>query len=247
MKTGAEPKKIAILAALLVVAALVLYFNVFSGDSAPARPVSPVVVAPVIANPAPIVAAPSPAIPGAPGDRRRASKNGTISEFKIRQGVEPGQEKPDPATIDPTLRLDLLAKVQQVEPAAAMRNIFQYGAAPPPPAPAKPIELPKDIPKIAINKQPAAPAPPSGPPPPPPAPTAPPMTFKYYGYKVSKSDGRKQAFLLDGDDIIIAGENDPVKLERYKVVRIGVSSITIEDSQFKSTQTLQLQADAAAL
>ena len=65
------------------------------------------------------------------------------------------------------------------------------------------------------------------------------MTFKYYGYKVSKSDGRKQAFLLDGDDIIIAGENDPVKLERYKVVRIGVSSITIEDTQFKSTQTLQ--------
>ena len=40
MKTGAEPKKIAILAALLVVAALVLYFNVFSGDSAPAGVIS---------------------------------------------------------------------------------------------------------------------------------------------------------------------------------------------------------------
>jgi len=71
------------------------------------------------------------------------------------------------------------------------------------------------------------------------------MTFKYYGYKVSKSDGRKQAFLLDGDDIIIAGENDAVKSGRYKVVRIGVNSITIEDTQFKSTQTLQLQTDAA--
>ena len=71
------------------------------------------------------------------------------------------------------------------------------------------------------------------------------MTFKYYGYKVSKADGRKEAFLLDGDDIIIAGENDAVKRGRYKVVKIGVNSITIEDTQFRSTQTLQLQEDAA--
>ena len=164
-----------------------------------------------------------------------------VSEFKIRQGVEPGEEKPDPATIDPTLRLDLLAKLQQVEPPATMRNIFQYGAAPPPPAAAKPVELPKNTPKIAINQP---PPPPPGPPPPPPVPTPPPMTFKYYGYKVSKSDGRKEAFLLDGDEIIIAGENDDMKRGRYKVVRIGVNSITIEDTQFKSTQTLQLQEDA---
>jgi hypothetical protein len=165
-----------------------------------------------------------------------------VSEFKIRQGVEPGEDKPDPATIDPTLRLDLLAKLQQVEPPASMRNIFQYGAAPPPAAVAvKPVDLPKNTPKIAINQPPPKPA---GPPPPPAAPTAPPMTFKYYGYKVSKSDGRREAFLLDGDEIIIAGENDDMKRGRYKVVRIGINSITIEDTQFKSTQTLPLQEDA---
>jgi hypothetical protein len=239
MKTGAEPKKVAILAALLLIAAAVLYFNVFAGDSDSKTRGSPVVSAPVVAAPIP-----RPATRGAvPADRRRASKNSLVSEFKIRQGTPPGEEKPDPATIDPTLRLDLLAKLQQVEPPASMRNIFQYGAAPPPPAAAvKPVELPKNTPKIAINQIGAAlPIPPS----PPPAPTAPPMTFKYYGYKVSKSDGRKEAFLLDGDDIIIAGENDSVKRGRYKVVRIGVNSITIEDTQFKSTQTLQLQTDAA--
>jgi hypothetical protein len=243
MKTGAEPKKVAILAALLVTAAAVLYFNVFAGDSD-----SKATVSPVAAVSAPPVAAltPRPAIPGAVSeDRRRASKNGLVSEFKIRQGTPPGEEKPDPATIDPTLRLDLLAKLQEVEPPASMRNIFQYGAAPPPPATvaAKPVELPKNTPKIAIN--PLSAAGPSGPPPPPAAPTAPPMTFKYYGYKITKADGRKEAFLLDGDDIIIAGENDSMKRGRYKVVRIGVSSITIEDTQFKSTQTLQLQTDAA--
>ncbi len=50
------------------------------------------------------------------------------------------------------------------------------------------------------------------------------MTFKYYGYKILKSSGRKEAFLLDGDDIIIAGEDEPVKRGRYKVVKIGVNS-----------------------
>lgn len=230
MTKGTEPKKVAILVALLVVAALVLYFNVFSGDSTPARTVSPVPVA--------LTPVPAPATPAA--ERRRASKNGVVSEFKIREGVEPGQEKPDPATIDPTLRLDLLAKLQKVEPPATIRNIFQYGAAPPP-VPVKPVELPTNTPKIAINQPPPKP---SGPPPPPPAPTAPPMTFKYYGYKVTKADGHKEAFLLDGEDIIIAGENESVKRGRYKVVRIGINSITIEDTQFKSTQTLPLQEDA---
>jgi hypothetical protein len=241
MKTGADPKKLLILAALLLIAAVVLYFNVFAGDSDSNKTVRSVTPAPVVAVPVTATSTSRPATPGG-GDRRRASKNGTVSEFKIRQGVEPGEDKPDPATIDPTLRLDLLAKLQKVEPPASMRNIFQYGAAPPPPVAAvKPIELPKNTAKIAINQP---PAPPPGPPPPPPAPTAPLMTFKYYGYKVSKSDGRKEAFLLDGDEIIIAGENDDVKRGRYKVVRIGVNSITIEDTQFKSSQTLPLQEDA---
>jgi len=66
------------------------------------------------------------------------------------------------------------------------------------------------------------------------------MTFKYYGYKVSKSDGHKAAFLLDGEDILIAGEDDTVK-RHYRVVKIANTSITIEDTDFKSTQTLPLQ------
>jgi hypothetical protein len=230
VKSGAEPKKIAILVGLLVVAGLVLYFNVFAGDSESPRP--------VVASAPPPSAASAPVTVRKKSDRRTGGKSSN-QEFKLRQGVEAGESEPDPASIDPTLRLDLLAKVQQVEPPAQMRNIFQYGAAPPPP---KPIELPKNPPKIAINQ----PPPPvqTGPPPTPPPPSAPPISFKYYGYKVSKSDGRKQAFLLDGEDIIVAGENEDVKRGRYKIIRIGTTSITIEDTQFKSSQTLPLQEDA---
>jgi hypothetical protein len=236
MKTGAEPKKVVILAALLLVGGIVLYFNVFAGDSN-SKPAS-VRVAPVVA--VPVISSPAPSAPGR-SERRRTSKNSVNpDEFKFRQGTAPGEDKPDPATIDPTLRLDILAKLQQVEAPLSMRNIFQYGAAPPPPV--APVVMPTGTKKIEVRDHP----PPVTPPPPsaPVAPTAPPITFKYYGYKVSKSDGRKEAFLLDGEDIFIAGENDSVKLGRYKVVRIGVNSITIEDTQFKSTQTLQLQPDA---
>jgi hypothetical protein len=122
--------------------------------------------------------------------------------------------------------------------------VFQYGSAPPPPS-EKPIVLPH-APTINIGR--GGPAPPPQPPPPtgpPPAPRAPAMTFKYYGYSISKTDGSKQAFLLDGDDIIIAVENESVKRGRYKVVAIGLTSITIEDTQFKSTQTLRIQEEAA--
>jgi hypothetical protein len=51
---------------------------------------------------------------------------------------------------------------------------------------------------------------------------------------------------LDGEDIIIAGEGDMVK-KRYKIVRIGVNSAVVEDTQFKSNnqQTLPLEAEMA--
>jgi len=249
MTLGAEPKKVAILCALLAVAAVILYINVFQGDAdvpAPRAAVSPSAApATRMATQTPVAPGPLPLSPDSAGSpsRRREQKSSAVSEFKPRQGYARPEDKPDPATIDPNLRLDLLARVQSVELAGASRNVFQYGSAQAPP---KPVELPKNPPTIPINRPPvAAPAPPvaSGPPP---APQAPPMTFKYYGFKVSKKDGRKQAFLLDGDDIIIAGENDVVKKGRYRVVRIGVNTIEVEDTQFKSTQTLKLEEGAPA-
>ena len=36
-----------------------------------------------------------------------------------------------------------------------------------------------------------------------------------------------------------------MKRGRYKIVRIGPNSITVEDTQFKANQTLPLQEDAA--
>ena len=49
----------------------------------------------------------------------------------------------------------------------------------------------------------------------------------------------RRAFFLDGDDILVAGENETVK-NRYKIVRIGVNSAVVEDTTNKNQQTLPL-------
>lgn len=242
MKLGAEPKKVAILAGLLVIAAIALYVNVFSDDSGPA-PTRPAAVPVPAAAPAPVAAAPRGGRSARPVQRTTSSR-GVATAWNLRLGSRNPEERPDPATIDPTLHLELIAKLQGVELGPPGRNLFVFGAPPPPPA-AK-VDLPKNVPKIPVTG-PGAP-PPAGsaaPPGPPPAPQAPPMTFKYYGYKVSKTDGHKAAFLLDGEDILVAGETETIK-GHYRIVRIDVGSITIEDTQFKSQQKLNLQDVPAA-
>ena len=152
------------------------------------------------------------------------------------------KHKGDTSTIDPRLRLDLLAKVQAVELTPAERNLFQFGAAPPPPTdpgqiiPKTPAQIKAE--QARLSQVQAAQQAASGPPPPPP------ITLKYYGYTAQRADGRKRAFFLDGDDIFVAAEGELIK-KRYKVVRIGVNSVEVEDTQFNHTQMLPLTEEAA--
>ena len=79
---------------------------------------------------------------------------------------------------------------------------------------------------------------------PPPEPKAPPIPLKFYGFVNKTKVGDKRAFFLDGEDIVIAGEGDLIK-KRYKIVRIGVNSAVVEDTEFHSNnqQTLPLEAE----
>jgi hypothetical protein len=143
-------------------------------------------------------------------------------------------------TIDPTLRWDLLAKVQAVKLEGGSRNLFAAGAPPLPPEPTVPVKGGMHGTQVSQ----IGPQPPPGPPPAPLPPQAPPITLKYYGYSSARGDNRKRAFFLDGDDILVAAEGETVK-KRYRVVRIGVNSVVMEDTQFKHEQTLPLQEEAA--
>lgn len=233
MKLGTEPKKVGILAVLAVVGLYSFYANALSGPEVPvsARTAPPPPVTPSVAAPSG-TAAPT---------RRRES---TASSTQFRPSLRPRrpEDRIDPAKIDPTLRLDLLAKVQAIEPVGGGRNLFQFGPPPPPPeAKSKePLIVPKTpaqiAQEIAARKAQEAAEPPKPPPPP--------INLRYYGFSTLREDGRKRAFFLDGEEILVATEGETLK-RRYKVIRIGVNSVVMEDTESKNQQTLPLQEEAA--
>lgn len=241
MKLGAEPKKIALLIALLLGAAYALYTNLAPSPSGGSRE-------PKARPAAARLATPPDAVP--PSDSRTAAARPTMprrTEQEFRLSFK--QKGVDPSTIDPKLRLDLLAKVRSVDVGPAERNLFAWGSAPPPVLSAEVKKVGPIVPK---------PPPPGGPgsdiaggsPHTPP----PPITLKYYGYTAQRSDGHKRAFFSEGDcsgnaaptaecDIFVAAEGELI-LKRYKVVRIGASSAEVEDTQFKHTQPLPITQES---
>jgi hypothetical protein len=234
---GAEPKKLAALGVCVALAGWAYFANSAPGDSGPAagaststRPVAQVAS----------TASTQTTAAAKPG-RLRGKQRGAQSEYgEFRPSLKPKKDAvPDRASIDPTLRLDLLQKLRDVKFEGATRSLFESGGAPA--AMVAAANIPK-VPKIIVAAK-----PPIGPqPPPPPAPKieppAPPIPLKFYGFISPRSvtSGAKRAFFLDGDDIIVATEGQTIK-NRYKIVRIGVNSAVVEDTQFKNhQQTLPL-------
>jgi hypothetical protein len=154
-----------------------------------------------------------------------------IADFKPSLKLPDGV---DVSRIDPALRLDLLAKVRNVELAGGTRSLFEFSQPPaPPPAKVKPI-----VPTTPVVPPPST-VTPTGPPEPAKPPPPPPISLKFYGYAGTTRGGTRRAFFLDGDDILVAGENETVK-NRYKIVRIGVNSAVVEDTTSNTQQTLPL-------
>jgi len=169
--------------------------------------------------------------------RTKAAVRGAASqEFRPSLKIRP-EDRPNYATIDPTLRNDLLAKVQAVKIEGGSRSLFQFST------PAKPVEM-----AAAIKPAPRmyGPEPPPKPVPPPPPPPPPPITLKFFGFSKARTDGPKRAFFMDGDDIYIAAEGELVK-KRYRVVRIDANSVVMEDTEHKNNrQTIALQQEQAS-
>ncbi len=229
MKAGAEPKKVAILVGLLAVAAYLLY-DQFQPDPGSRPAAAPARTAP----PARQIRSAADELLGGGGAAKTRSSQRIMKEFKpVLKRSKPG-EGPDPVKLDPTLRQDLLAKVQSLDYQTAERNLFQFGTPKPKVDPqaeaAKEAAAP---PKANGPGGPAANTPPAKAPPPP-------IQLKYYGYANRPGDTRRRALLMDGEEIFVAVEGEVLR-RRYRVVRIGINSIVIEDVEFKSEQTLPLQ------
>jgi hypothetical protein len=233
MKLGAnEPKKLIFLGVLVALGAYLAYTNLFSsGDGAPAAVRSS---APV-AEPSPISAPAAPSKSLSPRTSPRSTA-GRGEEFHPVLRSKRPEDRIDPATVDPTLRLDLLAKVQSTEPSDTGRNLFQFGA---PPVKAAAIKQPE--PKVIPRPMPVAPVVAAAPPgPPPPAP----IPLRYYGSSSASGSSPKTAFFLDGDEILMAKEGETLK-RRYRVLRISVNSVVMEDTESKRQQTIPITEDLA--
>ena len=124
-------------------------------------------------------------------------------------------KKPHVESLDPTLRLDLLATSEKTQYEGNGRNIFVSQAEdvkiPTPIAPGH-TDQQKDDGHIYT---------------PPPVGAAPPIPLKFYGFASSPGEP-KRVFLKMGEDVFVAGEGEIVN-RRYKVMRISNSSVEIQD------------------
>jgi len=191
VQLGLENKKKATWAAVLgVVAVLFFAYEFIPLLTTPSTPDSSAQAAsPVI----PAVKVPKPGV-------RVAAAKGSKKASKVE-------------SLDPTLKLDLLASSEKTEYQGNGRNIFVSQAED------------VQIPKVATVVSPDQLGPQQWHPPAPPPPQ--PIPLKFYGFASSPGEPKK-IFLKNGDDVFVAGEGEIVD-RRYKVIRITNTNVEIQD------------------
>jgi len=224
---GADRKRLVILGGLVVLLVAVYFINRTPDSGAP----QPQAASNLPNDPVALKRLPSNSVTPMPPQRQTARRSETAIEdfkpsFKLPEGA-------DVSRIDPTLKLDLMAKLRDLPLEGGERSLFDFGAPPKPKTPPPPVQPIKPVtPPPTTAETPPAPVVPVKPPPPP-------IPLKFYGYVNPSRGGVRQAFFLDGDDIFVAGENEMIR-NRYKVIRIGVNSAVVEDTANKNQQTLPL-------
>jgi hypothetical protein len=235
---GAEPKKVVILGGLAVVLIVVYFIN--RTPDVPQQAAS--IATPAARNPVPLesLGARARSVQSAAGLTPQGADTGSARRGQTAiQDFKPTLKLPDGvdvSRIDPALKLNLLAQLQNLPLEGGERSLFEFGAPPKPKTPTPTVAPVKPITPLPTSET-------SGVPATPPKPVIPPIPLKYYGY-VSESravapGAAKRAFFLDGEDIVVAGENDLIH-NRFKIIRIGVNSAVVEDTTNKNEQTLPL-------
>ncbi len=241
MNLGANSRNIKVLAVLLPSAAFAVYSSFFSSGSSPAVPAPPAVKIPeklktidLAQDSARAVAGGGPRNTSPPLISRggnTATRRNTSQEWTPRVGGRRPEDRADPAKTDPTLHLELLARLQNVPTATAGRSLFDFSAAP--------VKVPDDVKILPKGAKPpeaakAAMPPPPGPTGPPAEPPPPPIPLKFYGF-VQGEGGRRAFFRIGEEDIFVASEGQTVQ-NRYRIVRIGLSAAVVEDTQVRNNQ-----------
>jgi len=142
----------------------------------------------------------------------------TAATTSGRPGARPGLRSAKKITagdnLDPMLRLDELAATERIQYEGSGRNIFVSLAADiPKPAASGVTGGAQEQARIIYT--------------PPPVPPAQPIPLKFFGF-ASKPGEPKKVFLVQGEDVFVAGEGEIVD-RRYKVIRISPNSVEMQD------------------
>ena len=214
MRIGAQERgKLIALLALAAVCVPLLYRNVL-------LPEEPLVPAALPADSATLAdTEPGPGPRQALSSPRSASRPASRNVRALRDNTMSQQQL---AALDPTLRVEQLERSRQVSYSGESRNIFQF-YTPPPSEPAPAPVVPTPAPRSPSSRAPQ------------------PLTIplKFYGIASRPGNLQKKAFLTDGEEIFIGEEGDLIA-KRYKIIRIGVNSIEVEDSRDQRREQLPL-------
>ena len=199
------------------------YDSFFGGSPNPAA-TAPVVSAPVTRPSSVGEAAEGASV--AAGNGRTGQGAGQAAGQASAPGVAAKRMASTSSSLDPTLDESAMLRTESLVYSGSGRNIFSAISAPV-------LVIPKNVPKARPGVVlPVLPPAPVGPPPPPP------INIKYFGTAV-RLNGRRQAFLLSGEDVYLASEGDIVA-RRYRIVSIGATNIQVEDLVNHDTQALPL-------
>lgn len=213
LRLGVDPK--ILVGGLIVLAGVLFWYNSRGDEDESAPTATHPVTAPATAVPARVR---TPVRRAAPSERSGTLRLRAIDATR--------------GDIDPTLRLDLLMRLQFVKPSEGGRNLFETGLAPMTP---QQIQLLKNAPKVVPKPlPPVAVAPVNTGPPPLDVP------LKYYGIVKGGAKGEpNRGLFLDGDNVLVGSEGEVLK-QHYLIVELRDASARLEDVQRKQGQTLQV-------
>ena len=222
MKTGAENRKKTIMAGAFGAVALCCAFYAYNAlYGGPPNPAAHQAAAPVVAPTAGGVKT---------ANRTQAVGPANGSGLGAAPGIAAKKMASTSSSLDPTLDETAMLRTEGLVYSGTGRNIFSLIYVPPAAV----------IPTGAPPPRPVSTGPPPPPPPPPTCPpTCPPINLKFFGTAL-RANGVRQAFLLQGEDVYLASQNDIVA-RKYRIVSISANNIQVEDLSNHNTQSLPLQ------
>jgi len=241
MKLGTENKnKVYVLAALGVVAAIMVYTQLLSGPSYTPPVTRPATAEDGIAASVPTEKGPDISRSREPVTKSKSNKSG---EFRPKLISKKPEERLEATKRDPSLRLDLLAKVMNVPPAGGDRDLFQILKGPP--VKPGPPTIAGIEPHIREPIGPRLPKPPAPPPPPPPPPPLQPIPLHYYGYSAVHPNGKRTAYFhpADNPEENLQADEGQILKNRYRIVQIGIDKVLVEDTLQKNRQALKIEPE----